>query len=505
MAKKTSKHFRPAAINSERHNKREKDLSHVRHDLQPEDHKQWMWEAPDKKSVYAMRKQAEREYQAVKVVVNGKHGQYETHKTMPKNAEPVKEAVVVIKEDTTLEEIKSWAEWCHSEYGIRPVGIYIHLDEGHWGELDERQGQSEEMYRRTDGKEWKRMNERGNWEFWKPNYHAHVVFDWFDHSRGRCINLGKDVMSKMEDVLADRLSMERGTPSKAKHLNPDEWKDIKEKERQSRELDKEIKKQKNVILDNDVTILEQREEMNVLDKELKQTETKKKGLTTMIENLEFKRDALQAEIDLLTMDLDAGKTENEARIKELNDQLQEIENKIQDKNKKLQDAIDKLDRTQKRHKEAAYDYDYMKREMIDQGKRSVKGTAWNLIKEEAQQLNNKFDRLKKDWPGIAEDLDHALDGTFLETAAEKGTEIIKVAMLLYTGFVVQAGNVAEQAGGGGGTPGSDWGRKKDEDEESFRRRCLFASVNMLQPKSSYSQTQNPKRNLNGDQKKGRHL
>ena len=68
MAKKTSKHFRPAAINSERHNKREKDLSHVRHDLQTEDHKQWMWEAPDKKSVYAMRKQAEREYQAVKVV-----------------------------------------------------------------------------------------------------------------------------------------------------------------------------------------------------------------------------------------------------------------------------------------------------------------------------------------------------------------------------------------------------------------------------------------------------
>ena len=61
---KTMKKFRAAALNCDKHNKREKQLSHTRPELQPKDPKEWMWEAPDKKSVYLMRKQAEKEYQA---------------------------------------------------------------------------------------------------------------------------------------------------------------------------------------------------------------------------------------------------------------------------------------------------------------------------------------------------------------------------------------------------------------------------------------------------------
>ena len=504
MGKKTSKHFKPASINADRHNKREKDLSHVRHDLQPEDQSKWIWEAPNKKSIFAMRAQAEREYKAVEVHAKGKYGEYVTHKTMKKNAEPVKEAVVVIKEDTTLEEIKSWADWCHSEYGIRPVGIYIHLDEGHWGELDERRGQTEEMYRRTDGKEWKRLNKRGNIEYWKPNYHAHVVFDWFNHSKGRCINLGREVMSRMEDELAIRLKMERGTPSKAKHLNPDEWRAVKEKDRQSNELDNQIKKQKNVILDNDITIISQKEQMDRMDKETKLAEKRIKGLTTMLENLEYKRDAIQFEIDELMQDLGKSEAKNEemeTKLQKLQADVLAIEEKIEFRKEQLREATEKLERIQNKHAEASEDYNWMKREMLDEGKRLIQGTAWNVMSKEAKQLTEKFDDLKDEWPEIEEDLDEMMDGTFIQTVAERGNDVIKVAMLLYSGFVFQAVNVAEQSGGGGSTPGSDWGRKKDEDEESFRRRCLFASANMLQPRSSYAEEQNTKKS----RKKGRHL
>ena len=66
---KTMKKFRAAALNCDKHNKREKQLSHTRPELQPKDSKEWMWEAPDKKSVYLMRKQAEKEYQDRKSVV----------------------------------------------------------------------------------------------------------------------------------------------------------------------------------------------------------------------------------------------------------------------------------------------------------------------------------------------------------------------------------------------------------------------------------------------------
>lgn len=244
MGKKTSKHIRAAAVNADRHNRREKHLDHPRPELQPEDKAKWIWEAEDKKSVYQMQKQAEREYAAKEVIVKGKYGEYKTHKRMPRSAVPVKEAVVVIKEDTTIEQVKAWADWCHQSYDIRPVGIYLHLDEGHWAELDEEQGQCEEMYERHDGKEWKRMNPRGNYEYWKPNYHAHVLFDWFDHDKARCINLDRKVMREMEDELAKTLCMERGTPSNRKYLDANTYKMVMESQRTAMELANSVKKGK---------------------------------------------------------------------------------------------------------------------------------------------------------------------------------------------------------------------------------------------------------------------
>jgi len=76
MGKKTSKHIRAAAVNAERHNRREKHLDHPRPELQPEDKAKWIWEAEDKKSVYQMQKQAEREYVAKEIIVKGKYGEY---------------------------------------------------------------------------------------------------------------------------------------------------------------------------------------------------------------------------------------------------------------------------------------------------------------------------------------------------------------------------------------------------------------------------------------------
>lgn len=483
MAKKTCKHFKSASINADKHNRREKELPHTRKEFQSVDRSLWMWEAPDKKSIYAMRSQAEREYKAIEVRAKGKYGEYITHKTMPRNAVPIKEAVVVIKENTSLEEIKSWADWCHSEYGIRPVGIYIHLDEGHWGELDENLHQTEDMYRRTDGKEWKRLNERGNYEFWKPNFHAHVVFDWFNHDTGRCIDLGKEVMSRMEDELALRLSMERGTPSEAKHLDPDDWRAVKEKQRQSNELDKHIKKQKNDIIDNDITIIEQKEQIEQLDKTTKQAQTRIKGLTTMLENLEFKRDAIQFEIDELSQNRDALSEEKEEKLRQLQAEIKQIEEKIETRKEQLRVANEKLEKIQIRHKEAAEDYNYMKREIMNEGKRMIQGSAWNLMADESRKLNQQFQGLLEEYPGIKEEFDEIIDGSVFQTAAEKANDVINVATRLYGGFILQAVDYAEQAGGGGGgAPESGWGRKDDEDEESFRRRCLFASVNMLQPR-----------------------
>ncbi|MBO4464214.1 MAG: hypothetical protein J5797_08495 [Prevotella sp.] len=318
MGKKTSKHIKAAAVNAERHNRREKHLEHPRPELQPEDRTKWIWEVEDKKSVYQMQKQAEREYAAKERTVKGKYGEYKMHKTLPKNAEPVKEAVVVIKEDTTIEQVKAWADWCHQSYGIRPVGIYIHMDEGHWAELDEKQGQCEEMYERNDGKEWKRLNAFGNYEYWKPNYHAHVLFDWFDHDEARCINLDRKVMRTMEDELAKALDMERGTPSKRKYLDSDTYKMVMESQRISLELANSVKKVKSLqtMIDNltrerksiEADLIEGYTEKNKKDKELSEIDEKIAGKQSKLDHATEELNGKLAEMNELQSDLE--KVEN---------------------------------------------------------------------------------------------------------------------------------------------------------------------------------------------------
>ena len=49
-------------------------------------------------------------------------------------------------------------------------------------------------------------------------------------------------------------------------------------------------------------------------------------------------------------------------------------------------------------------------------------------------------------------------------------DILKVAMLLFMGYVDAATSVSESCGGGGGTS-SGWGKDKDEDDRDGARRC----------------------------------
>ena len=62
--------------------------------------------------------------------------------------------------------------------------------------------------------------------------------------------------------------------------------------------------------------------------------------------------------------------------------------------------------------------------------------------------------------------------------------IAHTAMLLFAGYIDAATSMSESCGGGGGsTPESDWGKKDDEDERMFARRCLLMAHSMYKPKS----------------------
>ena len=106
--------------------------------------------------------------------------------TVVRGSTPIKEGVVVIKEDTAMERLRHFCEVCKERWGITPLQIFIHRDEGHY-------------------------ETPGDKTTWKPNYHAHIVWDWMNHDTGKSCKLLPQDMSQMQTILAEALGMERGT------------------------------------------------------------------------------------------------------------------------------------------------------------------------------------------------------------------------------------------------------------------------------------------------------
>ena len=61
--------------------------------------------------------------------------------------------------------------------------------------------------------------------------------------------------------------------------------------------------------------------------------------------------------------------------------------------------------------------------------------------------------------------------------------IVHTAMLLFAGYIDAATSMSESCGGGGSAPESGWGKKDDEDERAYARRCLQMAHSMCKSKS----------------------
>ena len=109
---------------------------------------------------------------------------------------PIREEVLLIRPDTTLTDVRKFGEECQKRWGITPLQIFLHKDEGHW--LNG-QPAPEDMESFQVGERW-----------FKPNYHAHIVFDWMNHDTGKSRKLNDEDMTEMQSLASDILLMERG-------------------------------------------------------------------------------------------------------------------------------------------------------------------------------------------------------------------------------------------------------------------------------------------------------
>ena len=226
---KASEHIKPCNIaQCERHNRRDEDYIksldpariYVRLELT---HNNEIYIAPGMEGVTLQQ-----HYDHLKALVKEKTGRAMQEKDVEykdkngktrvrKGSSPIREGVVNIKPDTKMEDLLNYVNRVHERWGIKAIQIHMHRDEGHYENPEDK-------------------------STWKPNLHAHIIWDWIDHQTGKSFKLNADDMSQIQDMVAETLEMERGKRKEdtgAEHLERNDF-ILANQRKQSAELDNEI-------------------------------------------------------------------------------------------------------------------------------------------------------------------------------------------------------------------------------------------------------------------------
>ena len=228
---KASEHIKPCNIaQCERHNRRDADYIaslnparlYIRTELTRDNE---TYVAPDMVGI-----NLQQYYDNLKALVKEKTGRAMQEKDVEytdkkgvkrvrKGSSPIREGVVNIKPDTTMDDLLQYAERVHERWGIRAIQIHMHKDEGHYENPEDK-------------------------STWQPNLHAHIIWDWIDHATGKSYKLNAEDMSEIQDMVAETLDMQRGLKKSETGLDHLERNDfiIQKQENKKKQLQKEAQK-----------------------------------------------------------------------------------------------------------------------------------------------------------------------------------------------------------------------------------------------------------------------
>lgn len=179
MTSTSSINFQPVQSNSEAHNQRRQNdkNGYIKSHLSA-DNESWVRESIKDRKLFVQDRCKE---------LSGRK--------LQKNATPIREGVLNIKPDTTMDDLHRLADILKEKYQIDVFQIYIHRDEG----------------RVVDGE-------------MKLNHHAHILVDWTDPVKGKMLRLNRQDMRDIQTLTAEVLGMKRGKPSDLDHLTVNEYK-----------------------------------------------------------------------------------------------------------------------------------------------------------------------------------------------------------------------------------------------------------------------------------------
>ena len=337
-------------------------------------------------------------------------------------------------------------------------------------------------------------------------------------------NNTKDALSEYMDSLHTeyaeevglKYGMERGDSTKetgAVHRTTEEYR---------RQLWEEAEKKREEVKNNTRTIESQKSIIETLRREIKHSAARLKAIQTMIRNLETNKHDLELEIEKLNKSLAQGKISKEmadSSLALIQAKINVIDKKIIDKNEKLEEAQKKLDDAQEKlneyqnrmaekqqnlasldEKRAAVEqktiaaeekYSTVKskfNEIAPSVNKSVMSQmgeiGFHLSSVDMETRLKKYNALKDSFSAEQRNiLDDLFDGSVIGEVCENSANICAIATSLYLGYLDHATEISKSHGGGGG-PGTGWGKKDDEDDLAFRRRCFGMAKMMMKPSRS---------------------
>jgi hypothetical protein len=254
---KSSIHVRPVTSGSERHNNRETKLNYVREDL------------AHLNSSFKVCSIKERNQE-----IKERYEHFVGQKMQAKST-PIREAVLLISEKHNAEDLKNLANKIENRFGIKTIQAYCHKDEGHFDKATEK---------------------------WKPNYHAHMVFDWTNDKTGKTIKMSREDMSELQTLVANELGLERGVNSSKRHIESTKYKSMKEEEELQR-----VYKVKKII----PAALKTISTAKALEKEINPLKSTKNSLLGDVKQLKENRDLLKFDLDYVKEKVEKEKKELE--------------------------------------------------------------------------------------------------------------------------------------------------------------------------------------------------
>ena len=325
MATKSSIHIKPCNIaSSEVHNRRTaeymRNIGESRIYVVPElstNNEQWInpdFGTPELRTHYDNIKQMVKEK-------TGRAMQEKERERKGKNGKiikvagcsPIREGVLLIRPDTTLADVRKFGEECQRRWGITPLQIFLHKDEGHW-----LNGQPE-----AEDRESFKVGNR----WFKPHYHAHIVFDWMNHETGKSRKLNDEDMAAMQTLASNILLMERG-----------QAKAVTGKEHLERN-DFIIKKQKAELQRIEETKRHKEQQVSLAEQELKQVKA------------EIRTDKLKsAATDVATaITSGVGSLFGSGKLKDLEQSNENLRHEIAKRDKGIDELKAKMQQMQEQH------------------------------------------------------------------------------------------------------------------------------------------------------------